>query len=145
MTMKTIEKKVLVPHSAAQMFELVDKVEDYPKFLPWYGKTEVIERQGDQLKARLYMDYKGIKQSFATHNHNIPDKEIRMELLEGPFKTLNGTWKFTDLGGDCCQIEFQLRYDFANPLLAALISPVFGHLTGRLVDAFIAEADKRHA
>lgn len=143
--MKTVEKKVLVPHSAEQMFELVDKVEDYPDFLPWYGKTEVLEREGNRLKARLHMDYKGVKQSFATCNRNIPGREIRMELLDGPFKTLDGTWKFNDLGGDCCQIEFYLQYDFANPLLAALISPVFSHLAGRLVDAFIAEADKRYA
>ena len=63
--MKTVEKNILVAHSAQQMFELVDKVEDYPEFLPWYGKTEVISREGDELKARLYMDYKGVKQSFA--------------------------------------------------------------------------------
>ena len=88
--MKTVEKNILVAHSAQQMFELVDKVEDYPEFLPWYGKTEVISREGDELKARLYMDYKGVKQSFATHNRNVPGREIRMELLEGPFKTLRG-------------------------------------------------------
>ena len=142
--MKTVEKNILVAHSAWQMFELVDKVEDYPEFLPWYGKTEVISREGDELKARLYMDYKGVKQSFATHNRNIPGREIRMELLEGPFKTLRGRWHFIDLGGDCCKIEFRLEYDFANPMLSALISPVFSHLAGRLVESFIAEADKRY-
>lgn len=141
--MKTVEKNVLVLHSAEKMFELVDRVEDYPDFLPWYGKTEVISREGSELKARLYMDYKGVKQSFATHNRNIPGREIRMDLLEGPFKTLRGTWKFIPLGEDC-KIEFKLEYDFANPLLAALISPVFQHLSNRLVDAFIEEANRRY-
>ena len=49
--MKKVEKNVLVLHSAKEMFELVDKVEDYPKFLPWYSKTEVIERKGNELKS----------------------------------------------------------------------------------------------
>ncbi|WP_107855528.1 type II toxin-antitoxin system RatA family toxin [Neisseria weaveri] len=142
--MKTVEKNVLVLHSAEQMFELVDQVEDYPKFLPWYGKTEIIERNGNELKARLYMDYMRVQQSFATHNHNIPGREIRMNLLEGPFKTLQGTWKFIPLGDDCCKIEFKLQYDFAGGLLSALISPVFSHLSGTLVDAFIKEADRRY-
>lgn len=142
--MKTVEKNVLVLHSAEQMFELVDRAEDYPKFLPWYGKTEIISREGNELKARLFMDYKGVKQSFATHNHNIPGREIRMDLLEGPFKTLNGTWKFIPLGNDACKIEFKLQYDFSNSLLAALISPVFQHLSGKLVDAFVEEANRRH-
>ena len=142
--MKTVEKNVLVLHSAEQMFELVDKAEDDPKFLPWYGRTEIISREGNELKARLFMDYKGVKQSFATHNHNVPGREIQLTLLEGPFKTLEGTWKFIPLGDDACKIEFRLNYDFASSMLSALISPVFSHLAGKLVDAFIAEADRRY-
>ncbi|MCP1660829.1 type II toxin-antitoxin system RatA family toxin [Neisseria perflava] len=143
--MKKVDKSMLVLHSAAQMFELVDRVEDYPNFLPWYSKTEIIERSGNELKARLFMDYMGVKQSFATHNHNIPGQEIRMDLLEGPFKTLHGTWKFIDLGGDMCKIEFHLEYDFSSSILSAVISPVFSHLSGTLVDAFVKEADRCYA
>ena len=142
--MKTVEKNILVAHSAQQMFELVDKVEDYPEFLPWYGKTEVISREGDELKARLYMDYKGVKQSFATHNRNIPGREIRMVLLEGPFKSLNGTWHFLPLGDDACKVEFELHYEFSSRMLSALISPVFSHISGTLVDAFVKEAGRRY-
>ena len=142
--MKTVEKNVLVLHSAEQMFELVDRAEDYHKFLPWYGRTEIISREGNELKARLFMDYKGVKQSFATHNINVPGREIQMRLLEGPFKTLEGSWKFIPLGDDACKIEFRLNYDFASSMLSALISPVFSHLAGKLVDAFIAEADRRY-
>ncbi|MDO4640568.1 MAG: type II toxin-antitoxin system RatA family toxin [Neisseria sp.] len=142
--MKTVEKNVLVLHSAEQMFDLVDRAEDYPEFLPWYGKTEIISREGNELKARLFMDYKGVKQSFATHNRNTPGREIQMDLLEGPFKTLHGTWKFIPLGDDACKIEFKLQYDFSNPVLSALISPVFHHLSGKLVDAFVQEANRRY-
>ena len=145
LSMKKVEKNILVLHSAEQMFELVDKVEDYPKFLPWYSKTEVIERKNNELKARLFMDYMRVRQSFATHNHNIPGKEIRMDLLEGPFKTLRGTWKFLDLGDDMCKVEFNLEYEFSNSVLSAMISPVFSHLSGALVDAFVKEADRRYA
>ena len=51
-------------HGADKMFELVDKVEDYPRFLPWYSKTEVIGRSGNELKARLFMEYMHVRQSF---------------------------------------------------------------------------------
>lgn len=142
--MKTVEKNMLVLHSAEQMFELVDRAEDYPQFLPWYSKTEIIERSGNGLKARLFMDYMGVRQSFATHNYNVPGREIRINLLEGPFKALHGTWKFIPLGDDCCKIEFKLQYDFSSALLSTLISPVFSHLSGTLVDAFVKEADRRY-
>lgn len=142
--MKTIEKNVLVLHSAEQMFELVDRVENYPKFLPWYSKTEIIERTDTELKARLFMDYMRVQQSFATHNHNILGREIKIDLLEGPFKTLQGTWKFLPLGDDACKINFKLKYEFANSLLSTLISPVFSRLSNTLVDAFVKEANRRY-
>lgn len=143
MAATTITKKVLVLHSAAQMFELVDRVEDYPQFLPWYGRSEVLDRSNNELKARLHIDYMGVRQSFATHNHNTPPHEIRMDLLEGPFKSLYGTWVFTPLGDDACQVEFKLTYELTG-LLSRLLAPVFGSVCNRLVDAFVKEADRRH-
>ena len=145
MSLKTVHKTLLVPHSAQQMFELVDRAEDYPQFLPWYNKTEIIERSSNELKARLFMDYMGVRQSFATHNHNTPGREIRMTLLEGPFKSLNGTWHFLPLGDDACKIEFTLNYEFSSRTLSVLISLVFSHISGTLVDAFVREASRRYA
>ena len=129
--MASIHKSVLVLHSAEKMYTLVDRVEDYPQFLPWYGKTEV------------YMDYMGINQSFATHNHNTPPQKSRMNLLEGPFQSLHGTWQFIDLGDEMCKVEFVLHYELTG-ILSRLIAPVFSSITGRLVDAFVQEANKRY-
>lgn len=143
MAVTTIQKSMLVPHSAEQMYQLVDSVEHYPDFLPWYGKTEIISRTDNELKARLYMDYMGVKQSFATHNHNIPNQTIHMQLLEGPFKSLNGTWRFIAVGEDACKIEFTLHYELMG-LLARIINPVFSAVTNRLVEAFVQEANKRY-
>lgn len=143
MSATTIKKSVLVLHSAEQMFELVDKVEDYANFLPWYGKTEVLQRTDTELKARLHMDYMGVNQSFATHNRNVVGREIHMNLLEGPFKSLHGTWKFTPVGDDACKVEFELQYELLG-FLSRLISPVFSTISSKLVDAFVKEANQRY-
>ena len=42
--MAVVHKSVLLGYSAAQMFSLVDRVEDYPSFLPWCGGVEVRAR-----------------------------------------------------------------------------------------------------
>lgn len=143
MAKTVIKKSVLVLHSAEKMFQLVDTVEDYPNFLPWYGKTEVISREGNELKARLHIDYMGVHQAFATHNHNSPPEQIHMTLLEGPFRSLSGTWRFIPVGEDC-QIQFELHYELTG-LLSRVISPVFNVVTNKLVDAFIQEANRRYA
>ena len=67
-----------------------------------------------------------------------------MDLLNGPFKSLSGTWRFTPLGDLGCKIEFRLEYEFASSMLSALIGPVFNRIATTLVDAFIQEADRRY-
>jgi ribosome-associated toxin RatA of RatAB toxin-antitoxin module len=143
--MAVVQKNVLVSYSAEQMFALVEKVEDYPLFLPWCGGVDVQERSGQQLKATLSINYHGIKQSFTTQNVNSPPHTMEMHLIDGPFKHLHGHWTFTALRSDACKIEFNLRYEFSSKLLEHLIGPVFGKISNSFVDAFCARADVIYA
>ncbi|CUA81473.1 MULTISPECIES: type II toxin-antitoxin system RatA family toxin [Gulbenkiania] len=140
--MQVVEKTVLVAHTPEEMFKLVDTVENYPRFLPWYGKTEVHSREGNQLVASLHIDYLRVKQHFTTRNTNDFPHAIHMALVEGPFEFLEGDWRFHPLGDFGCKVEFRLRYEFSSRLLEKIIGPVFGHISGMLVDAFIKEADR---
>ncbi len=139
--MAVVQKNVLVSFSAAQMFALVEKVEDYPQFLPWCGGVQVAERSAEKLKATLSINYHGIKQSFTTENHNSPPDSMEMRLVDGPFKQLHGTWKFIPLRDDACKIEFNLKYEFSSRILEHLIGPVFGKISNSFVDAFCARAE----
>lgn len=141
-SMQVVEKNVLVAHTPAQMFALVDNVEHYPRFLPWCAKAEIHSRDADQLVASLYIDYLKIRQHFTTRNSNETDRSILMELVDGPFKHLEGRWYFTPLGDMGCKIEFRLMYEFSSLMLEKIIGPVFGYISGSLVDAFIKEADR---
>jgi len=123
------------------MFALVDRVEDYPKFLPWCGGVEVKEREENRLVATLSINYHGIKQSFTTENTNSPPELMKMRLLEGPFKHLDGTWVFKPLRADACKIEFDLRYEFASRILEQVIGPVFNIIATSFVDSFCKRAE----
>jgi len=140
--MQLVEKKVLVAHTPAQMFALVEKVENYPRFLPWCAKAEQHSRDGDQQVASLHIDYLKIRQHFTTRNTLRDGESILMDLVEGPFQHLQGLWQFTPLGDFGCKVEFSLRYEFSSKILEKVIGPVFGHISGTLVDAFIKHADK---
>jgi ribosome-associated toxin RatA of RatAB toxin-antitoxin module len=140
--MAQVEKTVLVSHSAEQMFALVDAVERYPEFLPWCGSTHVISRDNSCTTATLHIDFHHIKQSFTTENHNVYPSLIELKLKDGPFKHLEGAWRFIALSDDACKIEFSLSYEFSNGILDKLIAPVFSHITNTLVDAFVERAEK---
>jgi ribosome-associated toxin RatA of RatAB toxin-antitoxin module len=139
--MAVVRKSVLLGYSAEQMFALVDRVEDYPKFLPWCGGVEVRERGEHRLVASLIINYHGVKQTFTTENTNVPPVQMKMKLVEGPFKHLDGTWNFKALRPDACKIDFELHYEFSSKLLEQLIGPVFGMIANSFVDSFCKRAE----
>ena len=140
--MVKVEKNVLVPHSAEQMFTLVDRVEDYQAFLPWCGGIDLIERSEQTTTATIYIDYHGLKQSFTTQNQKQFPNKMEMQLKDGPFKHFNGQWRFIALNENACKIEFILEYEFSNALLGKIISPVFSHIANTFVDSFVTRAEK---
>ncbi len=142
--MPEVQKSVLVAHSAQRMFALVDAVERYPEFLPWCGGTEVIYRDAHVTRATIRINYRGIRQSFSTENAKSEPRLMQIRLMEGPFKTLEGSWRFTDLGGEGCKVELSLRYEFASRMLEKLVGPVFGHIANNLIEAFVKRVQSIH-
>jgi len=140
--MALVEKTVLVAHSAEQMFNLVDRVEEYPNFLPWCGGASVTELDGATVHATVHIDYHHLKQSFTTENVRRPPHQIDMTLQRGPFKHLDGSWRFIPLSDSACKIAFSLHYDFSSRLLEKMVGPVFHYIANSFVDAFIQRAEK---
>jgi ribosome-associated toxin RatA of RatAB toxin-antitoxin module len=139
--MASAQKTVLVPYSAVQMFELVERIEDYPQFLPWCGGTTILERTSAETLARIDINYHGVKAHFTTANRNRPYEKILIKLRDGPFRRLDGTWRFRSLAPDGCKVELELYYEFATPVLARLIGPVFSHIANTFIDAFVRRAE----
>ena len=140
--MATVSKSVLVPYSARRMFDLVERVEDYPRFLPWCSGSSVSERSVSGMTATVDIDFKGLRQSFTTVNAHAPGERIDMHLKEGPFSRLQGTWRFIALREDACKVVFELDYAFAGGLVSRLLSPVFDQIAGSMVDAFVRRAEQ---
>jgi len=140
--MALVEKSVLVGYSTQQMFDLVDRVENYPQFLPWCGGTSVLKREESLVVATINIDYLQLKQSFTTENTSLAPHSIQMRLQEGPFQHLDGLWRFTELDIEACKVELRLHYEFSSKLIEGLVSPVFSLIAGTLVDAFVERAEK---
>ena len=139
--MALVEKSVLLPYSAEQMFVLVDNVAEYPQFLPWCGGTTVTVLDENTIQAVVDINYHHVKQSFTTKNVRVAGQRIDMKLIRGPFKHLEGSWHFIALTPTACKIEFRLNYEFANKLLETVVGPVFHYIASTFVEAFIKRAE----
>ena len=88
--MNRVSQTMLVPHSAEQMYQLVNNYQRYPEFLPGCISGKTLHQQGNELDAELIVSKAGIRLAFTTHNTMQPNQSIQMKLVEGPFKHLNG-------------------------------------------------------
>ena len=137
-----VQKTVLVGHSAQQMFALVDAVETYPQFLPWCDDTQLVHRDEHRTRATIHINYHGVKHSFTTENTKNPTQAMSIRLVEGPFKVLDGEWRFIELSPEACKVEFCLHYEFSSWILEKLVGPVFSYIANSMVDAFVQRAEK---
>ena len=140
-----VRKTVLVAHSAARMFDLIEAAEHYPEFLPWCAAATIVERDSSVVAADVTVDFHGVRFHFRTRNPKRPPEWMALRLERGPFHHFEGEWNLTPLAADGCRIDFLLRYDFKRGITGKLAAPVFDRIANTLVDAFVARADRVYA
>lgn len=140
--MQLVERSALVTYSAAQMFALVNDVQRYPEFLPWCVAAQVHDVSATERAATLRVARGVLKAEFTTRNLLTLGKRIQMHLTQGPFRDLNGEWRFDDIGAAGSKVQFRVEFEFKNRLTAAAFNAVFESLCGSIVDAFATRARK---
>jgi len=141
--MKTVTKSVLIWYSPSEMYQLVTDVDHYSEFLPWCDRARAVSRDADGMLAEIGILFAGIHQTFTTRNRHVPDRQVVIKLVSGPFSRLDGEWNFVPVGDGserACKVELTLHYDFENAILSKLVGPVFDKIADNMVEAFIKRA-----
>jgi len=142
--MPQVDRTALVPYTPAQMFALVADIERYPDFVPWVTSAQILERTPTAIVARLEMERSGVREKFTTRNLLNAPHHMDLQLVDGPFKVLEGRWTFEEIAARGSRIGLSIRFEFANRLLAMLLNKSFEKSCGQLVDAFVARARSIH-
>jgi ribosome-associated toxin RatA of RatAB toxin-antitoxin module len=137
-----IKRHALVPYTSRQMFELVNNVADYPRFLQWCRHSHILSQNEQEIKATLEIVWSGIHKNFTTCNHLHPFERIEITLVEGPFRHLEGVWLFMPVGEQGCNVMLNLEFELAGSLVNKLFEPIFNRIANSLVDAFCKRASE---
>lgn len=140
--MTRIDRSALVMHSAQQMYDLVNDIEDYPQFMQGCQKARVISRTEDEVVGELTLGAAGIKHTFTTRNTLVPGTHMQMQLVEGPFKQFGASWHFKSLSADACKVSLQMEFDFAGGLMGFALEKLFNHSANNLVEALVNRANE---
>lgn len=138
--MPKVSKSALLEYSAAQMFNLVNDIDAYPQFLPWCSGARILQQNEKEVVASVEISHSGVNKAFTTRNLLTPPQSIELQLLDGPFKSLNGLWQFQALQENACKVSLDLNYEFSSKLLGLVVGPVFNQIANSLVDAFCERA-----
>lgn len=138
--MAQLHRSALVMYSAEEMYALVNDVAAYPDFLPGCVASRIISHSDEQMVAEVSVAKAGIHKQFTTLNSLTPGRQIRMALVEGPFRQLQGTWCFTPLDDSACKVELSLAFEFSSKLVEAAFGAIFRELAGAMVKAFSLRA-----
>ncbi len=133
-------RSALVARPPELVYQIVEDVERYPEFVPGCSEAKILERHAGEVIARLVVKRGPLRTDFTTRNRFEPGRSIHMDLVEGPFRTLEGKWTFLPVASNGCRIEFALRFQFSNLLKSALFEPMFEETAATLVRAFVARA-----
>jgi ribosome-associated toxin RatA of RatAB toxin-antitoxin module len=140
---REIRREALVPYSAPDMFDLIERVEDYPQFLPWCTATQLLGRTDETVSATVEVGVRDLRVRVTTRNDKRPPEYMAIHLEGGSFRHFHGEWLLRPLGADGCHVTFILRYELALRA-EAIAGRLIDHAADRMVDAFVARAEVRY-
>jgi ribosome-associated toxin RatA of RatAB toxin-antitoxin module len=140
--MNKVNKSEEVRHSSAQMYNLVSNIREYPNFLPMCYDIEIFEESDTDVKASLKIKSGFVKLDFSTHNVMVKNESVHLNLMDGPFKSLTGDWKFETIGDDSCKVSLDMEFAFENKFVEMALGPVFKGLANKMLDSFCKRADE---
>ncbi|MBH0071005.1 type II toxin-antitoxin system RatA family toxin [Pseudoalteromonas sp. NZS127] len=138
--MPQIKKSALVMYSTKEMFDLINDVEAYPQFLPNCSDSKIIKQHNNSMTASLEISKAGIKKWFTTENTFVDEQTVVLNLVDGPFKMLQGRWHFQQLDANACKVELQLDFEFSSKLIELAFGKIFNDVAKNMVSAFTQRA-----
>ena len=134
-----------VAHSAENMFALVARIEDYPKFLPLCEALAIKcrEQSGSRevLVATMTVGYRMIRESFTTRVAlDSAACTILVEYLDGPF-TISKTAGVSSRPPKGERGGVLYRLCFRSRLFERLVGGLFARAVHHYTEAFEARAD----
>jgi ribosome-associated toxin RatA of RatAB toxin-antitoxin module len=139
--MISIQRSALVNFSARQMYSLIDDIEQYPLFMHGCLAAEVISRTDSEVVGKLTLGKAGIRYSFSTRNLLLPGNSMQMQLIDGPFRKFDATWRFKPLSDSACKVSLDMQFEWAGGFLGAAMEKLFQHSANSLVDALVTRAN----
>ena len=122
------------------IFDLINNVDKYSSFLPWCSNSSILSNSSSEMTAEIEIAGKPITWKFKTKNDYKVNEIIKIKLVDGPFKNLEGYWKFNSIDDHNTSVSLFLEYEFNSKIIELSLKPIFATIMSSILDSFISEA-----
>ena len=142
--MKQSNQVIELNHKASELYNIVLDIERYPDYIPWCSNIEILNRQKNQMKADMIVNYKFFPSQKFTSNVFFNNKKllIKTEYVNGQLKDLDTTWEFKDIKNNKSKVLFSVGFEFQNMIHQKLAEFFFPLIENKMVNSFIKRADE---
>ena len=123
------------------MFDLVNDIESYPEFLHWCQGSRIEHSNDQEVIATLDVGLGGVHKRFTTRNALDRPRRMDIELVDGPFRSLRGTWLFEDRSDAGCIVDLELDFEVAHTPLDMMFGMLFEEIVRTQIAAFVRRAE----
>lgn len=140
--LKEITRSAILPYPIDQVYALVNDIEAYPDYMSGCVGAEIHQQSETMMDGSLHIAKAGLSYTLRTSNILNPPLQIKMQLVDGPFKEFRGEWNFIKLSEEACKVTFQIAYTFKNRLLERAVKGLVDSMADNMVQATIKRAEQ---
>jgi coenzyme Q-binding protein COQ10 len=140
MTTRTTRAHLI--YTAAQVFDLVADVDQYPKFLPWFISAKVFRRKEQTIWVDLTMGTRLLHKRFTTVAQLERPTRIFIDSRDPLFERFEQNWTFEPAAEGGTNVEYRVDFKFRSRLLQILIETSLAERTVEMVSAYKRRAQQ---
>ena len=142
--MKQSKQEIELNYKATDLYKIVLDIEKYPDYIPWCSQIEILNKNSNEIKANMFVDYKFFpSQKFTSKvSYDFDKLQIKTKYIDGPLKDLETLWFFKNISNKRTKVFFEVEFEFKNFFHQKLAELFYPLIEKKMIESFIHRAEQ---
>jgi ribosome-associated toxin RatA of RatAB toxin-antitoxin module len=118
-----LEHSVIIKSSIDKVYNIAEKIEKFPEFMPHVKSSNIIKKQGNKREVEMTAVVNGIKSHWISASTTEKNKKITYKQVKGVCKVMGGEWRFNKVP-EGTNITLIHNFDVGFSIIGKLIGEI---------------------
>jgi ribosome-associated toxin RatA of RatAB toxin-antitoxin module len=115
-----LEHSIVIKSDIDKVFEIAEKIEKFPEFMPHVKTARIIKKQGNKREVEMTAVVNGMKSNWISASTTEKKKKITYKQVKGFCKAMGGEWLF-EKNPEGTKITVIHNFEVGLPIIGNLI------------------------